>query len=152
MFFIIKLIGNAYFDNLLSQIGVRYCFLFLKQKIPADILNSLHFISINMHRAKVSKKFLFLDPRVKSPKNKHHEGVPYSPAFFPVLALTRSASLKAFPKNRSFAIIMIRLKVTDQIPGEFLGLVLLLSSTNPQVLCLLLRRIRPKTKVTRVNI
>lgn len=85
-----------YFDNLSFHIEVRHCFIFLKYKILRMFLNNLNFISVSTHKAKVYKKFSFLEFTVESPKNKFHSSHLPSAGSHPINLLENFPGTRAF--------------------------------------------------------
>lgn len=113
-------------------------------------LNNLNFISVSVHKAKVYKKFSFLEFTVESPKNKFHSFPsplcwlsPYQPL------------LENFPGTRAFLSYWSRWlgwKRKVRLPVEFSGLFLYFSFINPQILCLMERWKYQKEKSHELNL
>lgn len=92
---------------MLNGLGVvTYCFMFLNRKFVHMFLNNLNFIPISMHKAKVYKKFLFLDFPVEDPE------ISIMLPFTFLSALILSA-VRVFPRDQNSFIQMIRLKEED---------------------------------------
>lgn len=78
-------VGND-FDNLLFQIEIRHCFIFLKQESSTDVLNNLNIISVNTHKTRNS---CFWTPRWKAPGASSTDCAPSPSAAVPRLPLPR---------------------------------------------------------------